>query len=108
MKLLQKYVMFFLADLTTYAHADERLITTGGTVTEIVFALSGGKKIVATDTSSTYPSAVFDLPKVGYYRELAAEGVLSLAPTSILALEGAGRPEALKLIKQTGINLKRL
>lgn len=94
------------ASLSLSAHSAERLITTGGTVTEIVFALNGGKDVVATDTSSTYPRDVFALPKVGYYRDLAAEGVLSLAPTSILALEGAGRPEALKLLKQTGIRLK--
>ena len=86
--------------------AAQRIVTAGGTITDIVYALGAGEKVVAVDTSSTWPPKAVDLPKVGYYRDLAAEGVLSQQPTLILALEGTGRPEVLTQLKSTGVALK--
>ena len=54
-----------------------QLITAGGTLTDIVFALNKDDNLIGVDTSSTSPAAVNRLPKVGYYRNLSAEGVLS-------------------------------
>ncbi|MBX3015568.1 MAG: hemin ABC transporter substrate-binding protein [Caldilineaceae bacterium] len=80
-----------------------RLITLGGSVTEIAFALGVGSQVVAVDTSSTYPEEVTQLPQVGYQRQLAAEGVLALNPTLILATTQAGPPEAIQQLRDTGI-----
>ena len=82
-----------------------RLITAGGTVTEIVFALGAGQQIVATDSSSQYPTAATKLPMVGYYRDLAAEGILSFEPQRILAIEGVGRPEVISQLRRTGVDV---
>lgn len=91
------------------AHAKEntsqKLITAGGTITEIVFALDAGDSVIAVDQSSQYPQEVKQLPMVGYYRDLAAEGVLSFAPDKILAIEGVGRNEVIKQIKSTGVDV---
>ncbi|GFD87101.1 hemin ABC transporter substrate-binding protein [Alteromonas marina] len=83
----------------------QKLITAGGTITEIVFALGAGERVIAVDQSSQYPEAVKQLPMVGYYRELAAEGVLSFAPDKILAIEGVGREEVIKQIESTGVQV---
>lgn len=83
----------------------QKLITAGGTITEIVFALGAGEHVIAVDQSSQYPEAVKQLPMVGYYRELAAEGVLSFAPDKILAIEGVGREEVIKQIESTGVQV---
>ena len=80
-----------------------RIITLGGPVTEIVFALGAGSQVVAVDTSSTYPVEVTQLPQVGYQRQLAAEGVLALNPTLILATTQAGPPEAIQQLRDAGI-----
>ena len=53
--------------------AGTRLVTIGGAVTETVFALGAGSQVVAVDTSSTYPDAAQQRPKVGYARTLAAK-----------------------------------
>lgn len=81
--------------LPAAGRADElrRVVSVGGTLTEIVYALGRQKLVVATDTTSTYPDAAKRLPKVGYMRQLAAEGILSLAPDLVLASPDAG-PEA--------------
>ena len=80
-----------------------RIVTLGGSVTEIVYALGAGARIVGTDQSSIYPPEAADLPSVGYYRRLPSEGVVSLRPTVILASEHAGPPEAIAQMKSLGI-----
>src|SRR5690606_33392795 len=77
------------------AFAAERIVTLGGDVTEIVFALGAGAAVVATDVSSVHPAAAAALPKLGYQRTLSAEGVLAQAPTLTLASDEAGPPPVL-------------
>lgn len=83
-----------------------RLITLGGDVTEIVYALGAGDDVVAADTSSVFPPAAAALPKVGYQRQLAAEGVLALSPTLILASDEAGPPAALTQLRDAGVAIE--
>lgn len=85
-----------------------RIITLGGPVTEIVFALGAGDQVVARDSSSSYPAAVNDLPDVGYQRQLSAEGVLALDPTLILATTEAGPPEAIEQLQNSGVDFLML
>ena len=80
-----------------------RLVTLGGAVTEIVYALGMGEQIVGVDSSSAYPEPARALPQVGYHRALSAEGVLSLKPTMILMTEAAGPPDAIEQIRQSGV-----
>lgn len=80
-----------------------RLITIGAPTTEIVYALGGGDQVVATDTTSRFPQAAAALPKVGYMRTLSAEGLMSLAPSRVIAQEGSGPPEVLARLRDAGI-----
>ncbi|RWF47753.1 MAG: hemin ABC transporter substrate-binding protein [Mesorhizobium sp.] len=80
-----------------------RIAAIGGSITEIVYALGEEKRLVARDSTSNYPKAALDLPDVGYMRQLSPEGVLSVNPTSILALYGSGPKEAVDVLKKTGI-----
>lgn len=81
-----------------------RIVTLGGTATEIVYALGAGARLVARDTTSNYPPEALSLPDVGYVRALSAEGVLSMAPDLILAEEGAGPPEVVALLKAADVD----
>ncbi|WP_020593180.1 heme/hemin ABC transporter substrate-binding protein [Kiloniella laminariae] len=83
--------------------APQRIITVGGPVTEIVYALGAGDQIIATDTTSKYPEQQESLPKVGYMRQLSAEGLLALQPDQIIALEGSGPAPVLDTLKNAGI-----
>ncbi len=81
-----------------------RILSLGGDVTEILYALGQSDKIVAVDTTSLFPaSALKDKKSVGYLRTLSAEGVLSVNPTLIIASEQAGPPEVVKAIKGGGV-----
>ena len=81
----------------------QRIVSIGGAVTEIVYALGAGDRLVARDSTSTYPDAAMRLPDAGYMRALSAEGVIGMEPDAILAVEGSGPPEQLALLRTTGI-----
>jgi len=98
--------VFALTSLT--AQAAERLLTIGGAVTEIVYALGKGDEIIANDITSYYPDAANKLPKVGYMRTLSAEGLLSMRPTLIIADAGAGPPNVLEQIANAGVRVIQL
>ncbi|QPH54172.1 heme/hemin ABC transporter substrate-binding protein [Pontivivens ytuae] len=77
----------------------ERVLSIGGSVTEIVYALGEDHRLVARDTTSVWPPAALALPDVGYMRALAPEGVLSVAPDLIIAEDGSGPPETLDVLR---------
>lgn len=81
----------------------QRIVSVGGSVTEIVYALEQQHRLVARDTTSNYPAAAQTLPDVGYVRRLSPEGLLSVSPDMILAEEGAGPPETFDVLNGTGI-----
>ena len=59
-----------------------RILSIGGDVTEILYALKADGKIIAVDSTSQFPAeALKQKPNVGYLRALSAEGVLSTNPT---------------------------
>ena len=94
-----------ICDAEEMPNNSSRIVTLGGTITEIVFALGAGERVVGVDASSSFPKAVNQLPKVAYHRRLSAEGVLSLTPTLIIATTEAGPPEAIQQLKSAGVTV---
>ncbi|MEM7068010.1 MAG: hemin ABC transporter substrate-binding protein [Pseudomonadota bacterium] len=81
----------------------KRIVAIGGSVTEIVYALGEEDRLIARDTTSVYPQQAFSLPDVGYIRQLSPEGVLSVNPDLILAMEGSGPPETMDTLKAADV-----
>ena len=96
-------VLAALGAMPAAADPASRIVSVGGSVTEIVYALGQEGRLVARDSTSSYPEAALELPDVGYVRRLSAEGLLSVDPDLILVEDGAGPPEALALIAKTEI-----
>lgn len=86
------------------ASDNKSIVSIGGSVTEIIFALGEEERLVARDTTSLYPQQALELPDVGYIRRLAPEGVLSVNPDMIITLEGAGPPEVVEVIKSSDVS----
>lgn len=82
-----------------------RMVTIGGSLTEIVYALGEEGRLVARDSTSVYPPEALELPDVGYIRALSPEGVLSVDPGVIVLLEGSGPPEALDVLQKASVPL---
>ncbi|MEQ1938923.1 ABC transporter substrate-binding protein [Mesorhizobium sp. CN5-321] len=92
-----------VAEDATVLPDTSRVVAIGGAVTEIVFALGEQKHLVARDSTGTYPEAAKALPDVGYMRALSPEGVLSVDPTGIIALQGSGPKEAVDVLKKASV-----
>ena len=90
------------------ATAPLRLVSIGGALTELVYALDAQQLLVGVDTTSLYPATARSLPNVGYARTLSAEGLLSLRPTLIVATEDAGPPAVLRQIEAARVPLHTL
>lgn len=75
-----------------------KLVSIGGSLTEIVYALGAENRLMARDTTSHYPPDASKLPDVGYMRNLSPEGVLSLSPDGILLIEGSGPPSTIEIL----------
>ena len=88
---------------TTVFSDTSRIASIGGSITEIVYALGEEGRLVARDSTSNYPEAAAKLPDVGYMRALSPEGVLSVNPTGILALQGSGPKEAVDVLKKSSV-----
>lgn len=84
-----------------------RIVSVGGSVTEILFALGLGDRVVGADDNSVYPEQAEALPRVGYLRGLGAEGVLSLSPTAVVAGGDAGPPTTLAQLSDAGVKIVR-
>lgn len=90
-------------DEATSIATAERVVSIGGSITEIIYALGLDDRLVARDSTSIYPPEATELPDVGYMRQLSPEGVLSVEPDAILALEGSGPPETVEVLRQADI-----
>lgn len=103
-------VLLFLAGFlwATAAQAEgqaKTLAVADGSLTEIVYALGAQDRLLAVDSSSTYPEAATRLPDIGYMRQLSAEGVLSVMPHLLLTTTSAGPAPVLDKIRQAGVEV---
>ena len=83
-----------------------KLVTVGGAITEIVYQLGAQAQLVGTDTTSLFPHAATLTPKVGYMRQLSAEGLLSLKPEALISTTEAGPPVVLDQIRMAGVRVE--
>ncbi len=95
---------FAVAQTEPAQQPPERIISAGSAVTEILLALGAENELVGVDITSELPDGVH-LPKVGYHRQLSAEGLISLNPTMIMGSKEMGPTTALNQVKATGIQV---
>ncbi|THV26557.1 heme/hemin ABC transporter substrate-binding protein [Glycomyces paridis] len=80
----------------------EAIVPLSGSLSEIVFTLGLGDRVVARDITATFEQAA-DLPVVSHGHDISAEGVLSLQPDLILAETSSGPDTALDQIEAAGV-----
>jgi iron complex transport system substrate-binding protein len=97
---------FGAAQLAAAESGPRRVVCIGGALTEIVYALGAGDRLVGVDTTSVFPSEARKLPQVGYQRQLSAEGVLAQKPDLVIATADAGPPAVLRQLREAGIRVE--
>lgn len=81
----------------------ERIVAVGGTVTEILYALGAGDRVVARDATSSFPREALSKPDIGYMRALSSEGILSQKPDLILSEDGSGPADVIGILKASDV-----
>ena len=85
-----------------------RIAVAGGSITEILYFLGEESRIIATDSTSTYPAAAKLFPSVGYVRGLSAEGILSLKPSLVLGEDDMGPEIVIKQLQSVRVDIQRI
>jgi len=94
----------------TIVHAENaskgRIVSIDGSITETIYALGAGDRLVGVDTTSRFPAETIKLPNVGYMRALSAEGIMSLAPELVITSKDAGPAAVLEQLDSAGLEIE--
>lgn len=85
----------------------DRIVCVSKQLTEFMFAVGAGDKIVGVDLSSTYPPEAQKLVTVGYHRMLSSEGIISLSPTLVIHNGGIAPESVITQLEKVGIPMKK-
>ena len=95
-----------ISALGAAAAAPARIVALGGALTEVVYLLGAESMLVGTDTTSLFPEAALKTAKVGYMRQLSAEGLLSLKPDAVVGTTEAGPSVVLDQLRSAGVRVE--
>ena len=80
-----------------------RIVSLAPVVTETLFLLDRGDRVVGVTRYCDTPAAAQALPKVGGYVDVSLERVLSLKPDLVMAMPSLGQRELLERLRAAGI-----
>jgi iron complex transport system substrate-binding protein len=80
----------------------ERIVSTAPAVTEMLFALGAGDRVVAATEQCTYPPAAAKLPRVGGFWTPSLERTLSARPDLVIGSRG-NPPDFIASLRKSGV-----
>lgn len=95
-----------LASGDARAAGPQRIVSAGGDITEIIYQLGAGDRVIGLDSTSNFPADASEKAQIGYIRNLAAEGILSLDPDLLIAAHDAGPPPAVEQLRAAGLRVE--
>jgi iron complex transport system substrate-binding protein len=81
--------------------APQRVVSTAPSITEIVFAVGAGDRLVGVTTYCNYPEAAKRIPKIGGFRSPNIETILSMRPDIVFVMKD--QPETAGHLSRLGI-----
>lgn len=84
---------------------NERWVIAGGSITELVYAIGAGNKVVGVDETTSYPEQTQALPHIGYWKQLSTEGILSLRPSTFVTWDDAEPKMVLRQLAQHNVDV---
>ncbi|WJW75154.1 cobalamin-binding protein [Thiohalobacter sp. IOR34] len=82
-----------------------RVISLAPHVTETLFAIGAGDRLVGAVDFSDYPPAAKRLPRVGGYSRLDTERILALQPDLVVGWAGGNDADSLAMLRRLGLTL---
>ena len=99
------FACLLLSSLTISVHAvadDSRLLSADAVVTEVLLELGLLDRLAGIDAASAMPAG-YALPRLGYHRGLAAEGIIAMAPDLLIGSEQMGPAHVLDAVRGADI-----
>lgn len=88
----------------TISKEPQHIISIAPSVTEVIFAVGAGDKLIAIDFNSNYPNETKDLPKISNYPSLDTETIIALGPDLIFGA-GITSQDDIKLLENQGFTV---
>jgi iron complex transport system substrate-binding protein len=82
-----------------------RIVSLAPSLTEILYFLGLGERVVGVTQFSYYPPEAHLKPKVGSYINLNVEKIISLAPDLVIGTVDGNKPGIITLLKRAGIQV---
>ena len=83
--------------------APRRIVSLAPHITELLFDVGAGSRIVGAVDYSDYPEDAKRIPRVGGYRALDMEAIAALKPDVIIAWPSGNTPAQVEKLKQLGL-----
>ncbi len=85
--------------------AARRVVVLAPSLTEIVYALGEGERVVGVCAQCDHPAAATRLPRVGGYLAPSVEAILALRPDLVLVVPSPGNREAVRAVERVGVRV---
>ncbi|SFQ09386.1 ABC transporter substrate-binding protein [Caldicoprobacter faecalis] len=93
----------FVGREVTVEKEPQRIVSLAPSITELIYALGAGDRVVGVTTFDNYPPEVQDVPKVGDFNGPNVEAIIAQKPDIIFASSLSGKDQMESLQQSTGI-----
>jgi len=83
----------------------ERVVSLAPSVTEAIYALGAGDRLVGACAQCDYPEAAQGLPRVGGYLAPSVELILAARPDLVVVVPSPGNREAVRAVERAGVDV---
>lgn len=81
----------------------KRIVSLAPSVTEVLFAIGAGERVVGVSSHSDFPEQARTLPRVGSFLLPNVESVVSVRPDLVIAVPSPGNRDAVRAMERMGI-----
>jgi len=81
----------------------KRIVSLAPSITEVLFAIGAGERVVGVSSRSDFPPQARTLPRVGSFLVPNVESVVSRRPDLVIAVPSPGNRDAVRAIERMGI-----
>ncbi len=82
-----------------------RIVSLAPHLTELLFAIGAGDRIIATVSHSDYPTAANDIPRIGNYTRFDSERLVALQPDLVLGWQSGNPTAHLRRLRELGLTV---
>jgi iron complex transport system substrate-binding protein len=88
------------------ARGPKRIVSLAPSVTETIFALGFGERLVGVTTYCDYPAAAKQLPKIGTFTNPSLEAIVAKRPDLVIGVNSATDPTTAREIERLGLKIR--